>query len=527
MSNTQTQGGKMTVHEQMEQRTLALLRELGKARVTEDAIKRGKHFQLPETMSVRDAIKFLVDYERAHEKINRYSRTFMYRPWDVAVAFERATKVLTGAGGIGRSTFSMFGETPPERRVVKIGPGANDTIEVPWGQIEIPMLQAVVYTSGQKHPELGTLGTIVIDAPKKFGPEIEGLFALIDKLLDTDSIYRSKAITAADDPDFLDLSTLDPSKIIYSNQVNADLDAHVLTVIEHPDVVRSLGESTKRAVLMEGPYGTGKTSALMIVAQRAVAANWTVIHVRPGKDNPFEALQTARLYADEQRGALVLIEDVDTFSSDSDPAAVTKLLDAFDGIEAKGAPMIALLTTNHPELIHKGMLRPGRLDAVIHVGDLDGPGILRLIQATVPEDKLAPTLCDSEFAGDSAAILGEHGDGMPPAFVREGIGRAVRYAIAKANGKTPEVLTLDDFTNALDSLRPQLQLMHDAEEGKKPEPLAVALHRTVRDAVQNSGLVLSESAYHNRRDDREDPASKHSGFAVAQEAPTDSVDASL
>lgn len=514
MTNTTT---TPSAHAESERRTLDTLRQLGKGKVTEDAIKRrGTEIVLPATMSTKQAIDFLKDYEKAHEKVHRYSRTFMYRPWDVAVAFDRAVKTLTGAGGIGRSTFSFFsGETPPERRTVKIGPGANDTVEVPWGEIAVPLLSATVYTSGEKHPEYGMLGQIIVDAPKKYAAEVEGLFALIADELASGSIYRGKAITAAGQPDFLDVTTLDPAKIIYSTQTTADLDAHVLTVIRHANVLRGLGEPTKRAVLLEGPYGTGKTSALMIVAREAQERGWTAIHVRPGKDNPFEALQTARLYADNERGAVVLIEDVDTFAADGDPEAVTKLLDAFDGIEAKGAPIIALLTTNHPDRIHKGMLRPGRLDAVIHVGDLDGMGVLRLIRATVAHDRLAPSLTDAEHESDTVLVLDDRAMGMPPAFVREAISRAVRYAVARTDGQAPEVLTLDDFVLALDSLRPQLELMHDAEEGKTPEPLAVALERIVRHGAENARVVLSESAFDSLHGDEREG---HEGFGVSSRA---------
>jgi transitional endoplasmic reticulum ATPase len=492
-----------TAHSIGEQRTLATLRELGKGKVIEDAIKRGPHIVLPTTMSVREAIQFLIDHEKAHEKVHRYSRTFRYRPWDVAVAFERAVKILTGAGGIGMAQPATFfsPEVPPERRTVKIGPGANDTIEVPWGEIVVPMISAKVYTGGKHDEDLGPLGHITVDAPKKYAAEVEGLFALIADELAKGSIYRGKAITAAGDPDFLDLSSLDAEKIVYATQTWADLNAHVLAVINHAATLQDLGEPTKRAVLLEGPYGTGKTSALMIVAQAAERVGWTTVHVRPGKDNPFEALQTAKLYADDKRGAVVLIEDVDTFSSESDPDAVTRLLDAFDGIEAKGAPIIALLTTNHPDRIHKGMLRPGRLDAVIHVGDLDGGGVLRLIRATIDAERLAPSLADDEHFESSALVLGEHGEGMPPAFVREAISRAVRYAVVREDGNRPEVLTLDDFTVALDSLRPQLALMTDAAEGRTPDPLAVSLDRVVRHAVEQSQIIVSEGAYDGVKSD--------------------------
>jgi transitional endoplasmic reticulum ATPase len=36
------------------------------------------------------------------------------------------------------------------------------------------------------------------------------------------------------------------------------------------------------------------------------------------------------------------------------------------------------MTTNHKDEIHKGMLRPGRLDAIIEIGAMDRPGVEKL-----------------------------------------------------------------------------------------------------------------------------------------------------
>ncbi|NIS12736.1 MAG: AAA family ATPase, partial [Thermoplasmata archaeon] len=87
------------------------------------------------------------------------------------------------------------------------------------------------------------------------------------------------------------------------------------------------------------------------------------IQCRPGIDNVYDAMKTARLY----QPAVVFYEDVDTIAQGDQTqghVAVTQLLDIFDGLTAKSTKILAILTTNHPEKIHKGMVRPGRLDAV-------------------------------------------------------------------------------------------------------------------------------------------------------------------
>src|SRR4029077_18616774 len=114
----------------------------------------------------------------------------------------------------------------------------------------------------------------------------------------------------------------------------------------------------------------------------------------PGRDSLQTVLQTARMY----QPAVVFFEDLDEISDPShDGDNVTQLLDTFDGITAKGTEILAILTTNHPERIHKGMLRPGRLDAVIHIGELDANGVGRMIRALVPNEQLGHVNVDRVY----------------------------------------------------------------------------------------------------------------------------------
>src|SRR5690606_6383812 len=180
-------------------------------------------------------------------------------------------------------------------------------------------------------------------------------------------------------------------------------------------------------------------------------------------------LSTARLY----QPAVVFFEDVDSISASGDADDVTKLLDMFDGITAKGTEIMAVMTTNHVERIHKGMVRPGRLDAVLHIGALDRNGIERLIKSVV----------DPTVLGDiDYDLVAEAMDGYLPAYVKEAVDRAVRYAIARTGGHV-EKLGTEDFVLAADGLRDQLRLQADAEEGSRPDALSTALAKIVEDTL--------------------------------------------
>jgi len=449
----------------------AILRELarlgGELTTEDDLTFRGTEFVIPESLTVTDAIDYLRAYQRSMEEETQFSKTFRYRPWDGAYALQNALKRVFGSSGIGQATYSMFGKNPPS--MVTINVGVDETVQVPWGAVQMPLIDGTLYLGVAHNPEYGALFSLTVEAPKRYRSHVEGLFRVIEDELRTSSIYRGKAIDGQENAEFLDLSGVDRSKVVYSDEVMAQLDANVWSLIEHSQTMRDMSLPLKRSVLLEGPYGTGKTLAAFLTAQIAVEHGWTFIYCRPGKDDLGAVLSTARLY----QPAVVFFEDVDSISASGDADDVTKLLDMFDGITAKGTEIMAVMTTNHVERIHKGMVRPGRLDAVLHIGALDRNGIERLIKSVV----------DPTVLGDiDYDLVAEAMDGYLPAYVKEAVDRAVRYAIARTGGHV-EKLGTEDFVLAADGLRDQLRLQADAEEGSRPDALSTALAKIVEDTL--------------------------------------------
>lgn len=432
---------------------LAALDRLGGLSVQEDTLAfEGTRFVLPEAMagSVGTAIQYLRDYQEQQEESYSYSRTFPYRPLDGAAAFDRTMKRVFGSTGIGQATYSMFGgRRPPQLRTIDIGHGV--TGQVPWGDVAFSPLEAVFSTGGTMDTEKGPLFVLSVEAPRKHRRRIEGFFDAVARELETNSIYRGKAVNGAEEPAFLNVSTVDPSTVVYSADVMTQLNANLWALLDHTDVMRELKIPLKRAVLVEGPYGTGKTLAGALTAQRAVANGWTYVLCRPGVDDLMTTLRTAQLYAP----AVVWFEDIDTVGSGGNSMYISRLLDALDGITAKGAEVVAGFTTNHVDRLQKGLLRPGRIDTVIHIGELDAPGIERLIRVVVPRRLLG----DIDYAKVGTAFTG-----YVPAFAREAIDRAMRYSIAR-NGGTPDQVTTADLVNAAQGLRAQHGLMESAGEG--------------------------------------------------------------
>jgi SpoVK/Ycf46/Vps4 family AAA+-type ATPase len=305
----------------------------------------------------------------------------------------------------------------------------------------------------------------------------------IGEELARNSIYRGKAIDGALPPQFLDLSKVSPEDVVYTLPVMQQLEANVWSPIRHADVLEELGQPTKRAVLFEGPYGTGKTLAAYLTGQVAIEHGWTFVYCRPGEDDLTQVIKTARMY----QPSVLFFEDIDSVAGGGDKESLTHLLDMFDGIQAKGTRMLAILTTNHKERIHKGMVRPGRLDAVIHVGEMDRPGIERLVRRVVG-DALED---DVNFDQVHEAFKG-----MMPAFVREGIDRAVRYSVARHDGVLGPIGTADLVGSAV-GLEAQRALMEGAPEDATRPEIDRAIKGIVDDAVKAEVVGLQVVRHDN------------------------------
>lgn len=246
----------------------------GETFTEDDIVYEGSRLVIPASMSATQALKTLERHIQAMEEINSFSRTFQFRPWDGAAAVVRALKKVTGSV-IPTATYSFFGKQPPQMISINVGP--DETLQVPWGAVNIPLFDGTAYLGIANDEEMGPLFNFSIEAPRKHRGAIEGFFMAIEEELRTGSIYKSKAFNGKEMPEFLDLSGIDPDKVVYSDDVYRQLDANIWSQLDHTEAMRANGIPLKRAVLVHGDYGTGKTLAAFLTAQRAISSDWTFI----------------------------------------------------------------------------------------------------------------------------------------------------------------------------------------------------------------------------------------------------------
>lgn len=464
---------------------LATLDQLGGAQVGEDSIVfAGSRIILPEDMvgKMDKVVSFLMEYEESQNTHFNISRTFPFRPYDVAAAFDRAMKRVFGVSGVGRAQFSFFGVTPPEYISVNAGPNGQ-TIQVPWEKVEFSLLEADFYLEKAKSPEHGVIGKIRVDAPKKHRKRIEGFFKVVEEELHERSLYRGQAITAhPTEPEFIDLSAVDPKRVIYTEAVEEQLEVNLWAPLRYTQALRDTNIPLKRAVLLHGPNGTGKTLAGGLAGMIATQNGWTYILVR-SQDDALAALETARMYSP----ALVMIEDLDTMASaNNDRDQITLVLDRLDNVQAKGAEVMVIFTSNHAAKLDKNVVRPGRLDAVIAVEALDAQGYERLVKALIPADLLDGDV-DYAAVDESMHYTDPKGalKGFLPAFATEAILRSMRYSIARNQGR-PDTIKTADLVSAANGMAEHIALMDAASQADDARPtLDEALSEVITGAMEN------------------------------------------
>lgn len=440
---------------------------------------------VPEGMSMEQLQRVAKKKAEELNTVHEFNRTFAYRPDDGAYAAMNVIHRMFGMT-VGTATKTIFGDIPPQFRTIHVA--HNLTAEVPHGKVELAALPGAIVNFGATRNKSGLVFHLSVESPKKHADKIEAFFNAVDDELRLSSIYRGKALEIESDGSikFLDVHEFNPNQIVFSNDVNRHLDAGVFGLIRYTDASRRANLPMKRAVLTYGPFGTGKTSLGMMAAQECLEYAWTFIKVNAGNIEALrQAVTTAALYGQ----TTLFIEDIDRYTPKAtDTDAMSELLDIFDGVGAKNAKLLMVMTTNHVERIPAGMLRPGRLDDLIEIAGLDRDGTEKLIRAAIP----APMLEDNIDFDAIYKIM----KGWEPAWIKGAASRATEFGIARSAGDIVFKLDTIDLVDSANSYAKQLDLMKTALEGEPvnmlDETLGDLVTSAVRKGVTGTGIVDSD-----------------------------------
>lgn len=147
-----------------------------------------------------------------------------------------------------------------------------------------------------------------------------------------------------------------------------------------------MGIPWRRGYLFYGPPGTGKTSAAYALAGELRLKLCAISLTNPKlNDNVM-----ADLLQRTPPRSLILLEDIDAFFNAREKqdtriqVSFSGLLNALDGVAAQEG-RIVVLTTNHREKLDPALIRPGRIDVAVELGNASRAQLQGLLLRFYPD----------------------------------------------------------------------------------------------------------------------------------------------
>jgi transitional endoplasmic reticulum ATPase len=425
----------------------------------------------PRHMTLLEAREWLLRLEQSEEETISIHEVIDAHPWDGCVAFMQAMRETWGWASPTPQQ-RWWGRQPPQMMSIETGVGETATIF--WGAFRLPGVdgQLVTETEEKRGQVKFCIGG---QAKRKHMEMIHGLAELTRRIVQERSIYRGHALVLSleggtinlrEPPTFMNLKRIKPHELIFSDKLAGEIQTNLWTPIEHTEYCREHDVPLKRGVLLEGPYGTGKSLLASVTALKCEQNKWTFITV-----SRVSALEGALQFAVNYQPCVVAVEDIDREIAGERTPEMDEILNKVDGIVSKGSEIMVVVTSNKAHEINQAMLRPGRLDAVLHIGAPDAGAVQKLLR--VYGRKLIKSDEDLSGAGEALA-------GRIPAVIREVVERSKLYAISRAPG-AEFFLTDIDIVRSAESMAHHLELL-DGKVAVEPTPgekLASALKEVV------------------------------------------------
>ena len=330
---------------------------------------------------------------------------------------------------------------------------------------------AVLLSAHREHgEEAGVRIEILAPAGSASAELVKRSFSDIENAVDTARCYRGKVLSFDVGSSYRGrsqglmvhkLPRVERQNVILPDAALKLLDRNVLNFVEDRAMLRQLGQSTRKGILLYGPPGTGKTHTIRYLASNL--PGHTTLIITAGQMALLGAyMNLARLL----QPAMVVIEDVDLIARNREmmgpceESLLNKLLNEMDGLK-EDADILFVLTTNRPEQLEGALAnRPGRIDQAIEIPLPDDAGRRKLIQ-----------LYGKGLALDEAFVneASHRTKGVSAAFIKELMRRTAQASIGRDGGIT---IQSADLHEALDDMlfasgKFNVKLLGGAQEARR------------------------------------------------------------
>jgi cell division protease FtsH len=229
----------------------------------------------------------------------------------------------------------------------------------------------------------------------------------------------------------------------------------IIQFLKSPEQFARLGGRIPKGVLLVGPPGTGKTLLAKATAGEAgvsffetSGSEFVEMFVGVGAARVRDLFEQARKAAP----AVIFIDEIDAIGAsrgnniriggnDEREQTLNQLLAEIDGFKTNStAPVIIMAATNRPEVLDQALLRAGRFDRQVTVGNPDIVGRQQILRIHSKNVKLDP-----DFDTERAAR-------MTPGFSGADLANIINEAALLAARRNAEHVTIRDFEDAIERI---------------------------------------------------------------------------
>jgi cell division protease FtsH len=226
----------------------------------------------------------------------------------------------------------------------------------------------------------------------------------------------------------------------------------IVDFLKDPHKFQRLGGKIPRGALLVGPPGTGKTLLARAIAGEANVPFFTI----SGSDfvEMFVGVGASRVrdmfeQAKKNAPCIVFIDEIDAVGrhrgaglgggNDEREQTLNQLLVEMDGFEANEG-VIIIAATNRPDVLDPALLRPGRFDRQITVGNPDVKGREQILRVHMIGKPLAPDIDPKVLARGT------------PGFSGADLANLCNEAALLAARRNKRIITQAEFEDAKDKV---------------------------------------------------------------------------